>query len=73
MDSYFLIRYTHTAPRPEYIQLQPTQQRLNPQAYDAQPSNASDQASLQQQMSRSYTSNTSYQQHQYQATSPGRR
>lgn len=78
------VRYTHPVTsgvgRPEYIQLQPTQQRLNPQTYDHNQSNPGDPASLQQQqqqsqqqMSRSYTSNTTYTQHHYQATSPGRR
>ena len=83
-------RYSHpvTSSRPEYIALQQTQQRLNPQSYElanpqsyelANPQNQVDpnQQQLQQQqqpMSRSYTSNTSYTQHQYQqATSPGRR
>ena len=77
-------RYSHpvTSSRPEYIQLQQAQQRLNPQSYElanpqnyelANPQNQVDPNQQQQPMSRSYTSNTSYSQHQYQATSPGRR
>jgi hypothetical protein len=69
-------RYSHpvTGSRPEYIQLQPTQPRLN---YELSNPGAQmqqlQQMQQQQPMARSYTSNTSYSQHQYQATSPGRR
>ena len=74
-DFYTFCRYSHpvTSSRPEYIQLQPSQQRLSYDLANQVNPVVVDPGQGQPPMSRSYTSNTTYTQQQYQATSPGRR